>query len=220
MGMTTIVLASASPRRRELLALLPWPLRVKPVGVDEKTQQREDPLRYAERMALEKAYAAEIGEAQGRIIVGADTVVVQDGHIMGKPVDGRAAREMLLALRGKCHTVITALALLRHGQEMLVHCETEVPMRDFSEEEVAAYIASGSPLDKAGAYGIQDAQFEPVLLQEMHGCFANVMGLPLCHLMRSLEQLGERTGVDVALACQNHTGYDCAVFGDILRGEA
>jgi predicted house-cleaning NTP pyrophosphatase (Maf/HAM1 superfamily) len=106
------------------------------------------------------------------------------------------------------------------GRPMAVDtCVSEVPMREYADPEVEAYLDSGSPLDKAGAYGIQDGDFNPVDMSRMRDCFANVMGLPLCHLVRNLRRLGYEPPADVPAACQAFTGYECHVFPAIL-GEA
>ncbi len=98
-------------------------------------------------------------------------------------------------------------------------CETSVPMRSYEEPELRAYIEGGSPFDKAGAYGIQDEAFRPVDLDAMRGCYANVMGLPLCHLGRAIKRLGYPPVVDIPQACMSHTGYDCDVYPLIEKGE-
>jgi septum formation protein len=169
------------------------------------------------RLALAKARAASDGS--GRFAVGADTVVEYRGEILGKPADGREAQAMLERLSGESHRVITALAILAPDGSTPVTevCVTNVPMRPYSPGEAAAYVAGGSPLDKAGAYGIQDDGFSPVALEHLHGCYANVMGLPLCHLARALRRLGHPSPRDVPAACRSHTGYDCPVYESILR---
>jgi predicted house-cleaning NTP pyrophosphatase (Maf/HAM1 superfamily) len=126
---------------------------------------------------------------------------------------------MLRRLRGHSHQVFTALAALRGSDGALVldYCRTDVPMRNYSDAEMLAYIGSGDPLDKAGAYAIQHAGFKPV--ESLQGCFANVMGLPLCHLKRTLDKLGMPTPADIASACQASLEYDCPVYRKILKGE-
>jgi predicted house-cleaning NTP pyrophosphatase (Maf/HAM1 superfamily) len=110
------------------------------------------------------------------------------------------------------------LALSSGAAQEMELCVTSVPMRDYTDREISAYIDSGSPMDKAGAYGIQDRGFNPVEIAQLNGCFANVMGLPLCHLLRAMRRLGQDTPCDVPLACQSFTSYDCPVHSDILRG--
>jgi predicted house-cleaning NTP pyrophosphatase (Maf/HAM1 superfamily) len=126
---------------------------------------------------------------------------------------------MLRALRGRTHQVYTAIALMdvsRHaGQPLSDLATTEVPMRNYADDEIAAYIASGDPLDKAGAYAIQHDGFHPVA--ELRGCFANVMGLPLCHLARALRAMKVEPIADVPTVCQSYLRYRCPVFADILQ---
>jgi MAF protein len=171
-------------------------------------------------LAVAKARLAAEQEGQGEIVLAADTVVAKADRILGKPLDQTEAHRMLMDLRAQSHQVITALMLIGDGQEAIEICETTVPMRDYGPKEVSEYVATGSPLDKAGAYGIQDSGFDPVAVEKMEGCFANVMGLPLCHLVRAMRSLGQTPEADVPLACQAHTGYDCPVYPEILRGVA
>jgi MAF protein len=189
------------------------------VQVDETALPREAPEQTAVRLARTKALAAARGAGRG-VILGADTIVVDYGQILGKPESVAEATSMLERLSGTTHRVLTGLALVEGEAEVLEVCETEVPMRACGREEIEAYLASGSPLDKAGAYGIQDGGFRPVVLERLEGCFANVMGLPLCHLVRAMERLGHRPSVNVPQACREHTGFICRVHDRILRGEA
>ena len=124
------------------------------------------------------------------IIIAADTTVVDEGQILGKPANAYEAESMLRRLRGREHQVFTALAVVRRSEGFLAldWCVTQVPMRTYSDEEMYAYIATGDPLDKAGAYAIQHPDFSPVA--NLEGCYANVMGLPLCHLKRTLDAAG------------------------------
>jgi MAF protein len=166
---------------------------------------------------MEKAsVAAKAIADEEALILAADTTVVFDGHILGKPADAAEARQMLNELRGKDHLVYTALALLRLPEKSLFtdFAETKVPMRDYSDKEIEAYIESGDPLDKAGAYAIQHAGFHPVA--HMQGCFANVIGLPLCHLQRSLQKWGISFDTNLSFACQAHLSYNCPVTNSIL----
>jgi MAF protein len=136
--------------------------------------------------------------------------------ILGKPSDPAEAALMLRQLRGHAHQVYTALALIRSqdGSCLTDVCATDVPMRDYSDEEIEAYVASGDPLDKAGAYAIQHPGFKPVAWLE--GCFANVMGLPLCHLARNLSQVGISVPGNLPQACQSLLEYSCPVYERIL----
>ena len=211
-----LVLASNSPRRKELLSLGGQEYRVVPTDVDESPRPGEEPQDYVSRLAVVKAQVA-TKQIQGEaLIVAADTTVVFHGSIMGKPADAVEARQMLNDLRGATHQVFTAIALLRvpNGELSIDLAETEVPMRNYSDEEVDSYVASGDPLDKAGAYAIQHAGFHPVT--SMQSCFANVIGLPLCHLQRSLQKWGLYFDNDLSTACQKHLSYHCPVTSQIL----
>lgn len=219
-NMTTVILASSSPRRKELMALTGWQVILRAVDVDEAPLPHEPAGSVAHRLAVAKARLAAEQEGQGEIVLAADTVVAKADRILGKPLDQTEAHRMLMDLRAQSHQVITALMLIGDGQEAIEICETTVPMRDYGPKEVSEYVATGSPLDKAGAYGIQDSGFDPVAVEKMEGCFANVMGLPLCHLVRAMRGLGQTPEADVPLACQAHTGYDCPVYPEILRGVA
>lgn len=193
-----------------------------PAKIDESPGKGEPPNGLALRLAEEKALAALSSATRGEFVLAADTIVVAGNRIMGKPVNEEHAYAMLSALRGRTHTVISALVLLDSsggGQEAEV-CTTEVPMRDYAEEEMRAYIESGSPMDKAGAYGIQDSDFGIVDIAAMSGCFANVMGLPLCHLARAMLRHGLEVGGDVPSRCIAHTGYACKIYPAILEGSA
>ncbi len=213
-----IVLASGSPRRKKLLGLTGWRLEICPVELDESPQPGEPAEALARRLASAKAEAALRIKPQARLLLAADTLVVDDEQILGKPTDVDDAQLMLMALRGRSHRVISALDLRKNGRQQVEICETIVPMRAYTLQEVQAYVKTGSPMDKAGAYGIQDRGFHPVAVERMKGCFANVMGLPLCHLVRAMHRLGLDLEDNVPLACQSFTSYDCSVYPAILRG--
>jgi MAF protein len=174
----------------------------------------------AARLAHEKAEAAAKSFGEDAILLGADTVVADGRRTLGKPEDAADAARMLNALRGRGHRVITALAILHPGGMLEEVCVTQVPMRAYEEASVHDYIASGRPMDKAGAYGIQDREFDLVDVASMRGCFANVMGFPICHFTRAMHRVGEIAPRDVPVACKKHTGYDCAVYPEILRGDS
>ena len=207
--------SSNSPRRRQLLALGGWPFQIKPADVDETPLPGEPAAAYVLRLAESKARVA-AGAGVGRVVLAADTTVVDAGSILGKPRHAGEAREMLLCLRGRTHQVLTALAILHPASGRLLTdvCETEVPMRLYSESEIDMYVASGDPLDKAGAYAIQHAGFHPV--EKLAGCYANVVGLPLCHLERMLRRLGLPAQGALPQACQAALGYQCPVYEQIL----
>jgi len=163
----------------------------------------------AERLALEKAEA--ISGAKGpQTVVAADTIVVHDGTILGKPRDAEEARDMLCRLRGGEHIVITGVAVLSGGHSYIGHATTTVTMRRYSDDEIAAYIASGDALDKAGAYGIQDPYFTPA--ERVDGCYLNVVGLPLCTLAGMLKEAGvslrERPLWALPARCQQCVGRE------------
>jgi septum formation protein len=220
-----LVLASASPRRRELLALGGWNFDSLPADVDESQRPGEAPVAYVLRLAENKAHTCQSTSGRvglvnaGTVFLGADTAVVDGQAILGKPKDANEAVSMLRSLRGHSHQVLTGLALLRPADGALVTdlCVTDVPMREYGDDEIAAYAASGDPLDKAGAYAIQHTGFHPV--ESLHGCYASVMGLPLCHLTRSLRKLELAPKTDIARRCQAALGYACPISAAVLRGE-
>jgi septum formation protein len=213
-----ILLASNSPRRKQLLRLFGWPFSVRPAEIDERPLPGEMPVEYVSRLAQGKAQAAAKSAPDGAIVVAADTTVVDDGIILGKPADADEATAMLRRLRDHTHQVYTAIALVRRqdGLALADLCATEVPMRNYSDPEIAEYVLSGDPLDKAGAYAIQHAGFRPV--RQLQGCFANVMGLPLCHLGRSLHQAGVAIPPGIPQACQSTLEYHCPVYHQIFPG--
>jgi MAF protein len=181
------VLASASPRRRELLALLGLPFAVRPADIDEDAGRSRDPQIVARRLARTKAEAARLAELDAPIIA-ADTVVAYEGTLLGKPRDADEARLMLRTLRGQTHEVVTAVALMPPGRRSILGRQpmTRVTMRDYTDAEIEASIARGDPFDKAGAYAIQDAVFRPV--ERYDGCYCNVVGLPLWPLLEMLRK--------------------------------
>jgi septum formation protein len=214
---TTFILASASPRRNDLLSLTGWSTIVYPVEVDELPMHDESAEELVKRLALTKVRTAASNHDKSSIILAADTVVVDGRRLLGKPSDEAQAKEMLWDLRGRRHRVLTTLALLdrRNHRQVLETCESSVPMREYTMDEVDIYITSGGPMDKAGGYGIQDT-FSPVAMERFHGCYANVMGLPLCHLVRAMRRFGYSPSIHVPEACQAHLGYDCSVYKVIL----
>ena len=196
-----LILASSSPRRRQLLALLGLPFTVVRAEVDERPLPGEDPAATARRLSRAKARAAAAHVGEG-LIVAADTLVVLEGEILGKPADPAEATAMLRRLRGREHRVLSGLTLLdvASGREATEVVETRVWMRLTSDEEIAAYVSSGDPLDKAGAYAVQHAGFHPVA--RLWGCAANVMGLPLCRLDALLRALGVPLGTTPVQVCR------------------
>jgi septum formation protein len=227
MGEPYLVLASNSPRRRELLSLGGWMFTIRPAEVDESPILGETPGTYVRRLAESKVRAC-AGSPENRgwtsarddlIILAADTAVVDGKAILGKPKDTAEAVEMLRRLRSRTHQVFTGIALMRLSDGNLVTdlCVTDVPMRAYSDEEIDAYVATGDPLDKAGAYAIQHHVFHPV--ETMSGCYASVMGLPLCHLTRTLQPLDIAPSTDISAECQSCLNYDCPIAAAVLRGE-
>jgi MAF protein len=217
MLVSSLILASNSPRRRQLLALTGREFFVRPASIDEQPHPAEAPGEYVLRLACEKARAARADGSS--LVIGSDTTVALGMDILGKPADPADARAMLTKLRGREHTVYTAVAIYDPscGQIASELCASRVPMRPYSDAELDAYIASGDPLDKAGAYAIQHSEFHPV--EDFAGCFASVMGLPLCHLERAFRRLGSPSPADVPAACQAELNYRCPIFAAVLRGE-
>ena len=186
------ILASSSPRRRELLAQLGLRFEIVKPDIDESRRDAEDLIAYAERLSREKAQAvAHLLDGGPALIISADTIVLDGGELLGKPADAADARRMLRQLRGRAHVVVTAFTLHRASDAPRVitrHARTLAYMRDFNDAEIEAYIASGDPLDKAGAYGIQNDAFRPVA--RIEGSYSNVVGLPLEALAEALAELG------------------------------
>jgi septum formation protein len=182
-----IILASQSPRRRELLTLVGIPHEVRPADLDERVLPGEAPAPHAERLARAKAEAVAANEPEA-IVIGADTIVVLDGDILGKPRDAGDAAAMLHRLSGRTHTVLTAVAVTRNGRTVSGVESVEVTFRPVTREQIDAYIATGEPMDKAGAYGIQG--FGAVIVERVHGDYFAVMGLALGRLVGLLEQVG------------------------------
>ena len=202
------------------MALGQWSLRVSVPNVDEDRRAGEAPAEYVVRLAETKARtAARSAEPAASFVVAADTTVADGVDLLGKPADAAEAMSMLRRLRGHTHQVYTGLAVLelQSGRLLTDLCITDVPMRRYSEAEIIDYVGTADPLDKAGAYAIQHASFRPV--EGLRGCYASVMGMPLCHLSRLLARLGAQPPADLAANCQAHLDYDCPVSAGILRGE-
>lgn len=214
-----IVLASNSPRRREMLAWMEVPFTTTAADVDETPLAGETPEVYVTRLAREKARACERQAPFNAVILAADTTVADGSQIIGKPLDAEDAARMLRQLRNRHHMVHTAVVvgLPSRGLKELELCSTRVKMRAYTEEELTIYIQSGDPLDKAGAYAIQHEGFDPV--EKLLGCYASVMGLPLCHIERALRRLGFGVRKRVPYRCQRELAYTCPVFKSILAGE-
>jgi len=197
------------------------PFEVSVADVDEAPHTAETPADMARRLSAAKArvVAAATAAADGgddTVVIAGDTVVSLGGAVLGKPRDSTEATEMLVSLRSRPHTVYSGVALLDTGNGRLASdiAETQVFMRDYSADEIAAYVASGDPFDKAGGYAIQFEEFHPVA--RIGGCYLTVIGLPLCHITRNLRRWGIELGHDVPAACQAYTGRICPVYEAIL----
>jgi len=186
---TPIILASNSPRRKELLRQLGLDFSIDPADVDERVLPNEVPEGYAVRVALDKARLAAARAVAG-IVIAADTIVVVDDEILGKPADASDAERMLKMLSGKAHRVITGLAVMdvATGKTVTRTSITRVWFRRLAQQEIVSYIATGEPLDKAGAYGIQERG--ALLVDKIDGCYFNVVGLPLSLLGKLLLDFG------------------------------
>lgn len=228
-----IILASASPRRRELLRMLGVAFQVCPADVDETPLPGETPLETQRRITREKARAAQerlalgacaaqaeqpsVGRATSglpqpapqpqpspadAIIIACDTTVLLDGEMLNKPADADEARTMLRRLRGRVHQVQSAIVIRRNSHEHLDIVSSQVAMRNYRDDEIEAYIATGDPFDKAGGYAAQHPSFQPIA--QIRGCPLNVVGLALCHVRALLPHLP-----DPAPACAAFTGVPC-----------
>ncbi|MFL5621143.1 MAG: Maf family protein [Gemmatimonadaceae bacterium] len=187
MSSCRVVLASGSPRRRQLLDLIGITHEVRPSNIDETARAREAPRRHAERLAREKATAVARRDPD-LITIGADTVVVINRKVLGKPVDDADAARMLAMLSGREHTVITAVAVSRGKKLRSAIEEVRVKFRRLRDAEIDAYIATREPMDKAGAYGIQG--YGATIVERIEGDYFAVMGLPLVRLINLLRDVG------------------------------
>jgi MAF protein len=202
---TQIILASASPRRRELLAAMGVEFIVMPANVNEDPLSGETPLETQHRITREKARAAiqnPKSEIQNAIIIACDTTVLLDGEMLNKPADADEARIMLRRLRGRAHDVQSAIVIRQDDAEKIDIVTSQVVMRDYRDDEIEAYIATGDPFDKAGSYAVQHPQFSPVLA--IRGCPLNVIGLALCHVRARLPHLPASAPV-----CAAYFGKPC-----------
>ena len=180
-----VILASQSPRRRELLGLFHIPFTVRVADIDETMDPNKSAQSEVARVSAAKAQA--VPRKKGDIVIAADTIVVLDGAILGKPTDQAHAKAMLTMLSGRTHQVMTGVTVLKDGQ-MLTHTEiTDVTFRALTERQIDRYVATGEPMDKAGAYGIQGGA--AVFAEGLKGDYYNVMGLPVCRLLQMLQSL-------------------------------
>jgi septum formation protein len=185
-----LVLASASPRRKELLAQAGYDFEVIPPNIPEVRLPNEDPNAFVTRLAREKAqfvFAGLMGKENSgeRLVLGADTIVVTTEEILGKPTDAEDAARMLRLLSGRIHQVITGVCLLSTEATEVAAETTDVTMKELTEPEIAAYIATGEPMDKAGAYGIQG--YAARWIPRIEGCYFNVVGLPIARVASMIE---------------------------------
>jgi len=209
-----LILASRSPRRRQLLAHLGVPFRVVVPEVEENATPPSSgqPEELAEALAKAKAEAV-AGEEKEGIVIAADTIVVDGDTILGKPADDSEAAATLRRLRGKAHRVITGLAVVNasRGWRVASHVVTAVHMRQYTNAQIASYVARREPLDKAGAYAIQDEQFRPVASYD--GCYCNVVGLPL----KALVILLRRAGLDITPDALGSLPPECAACPTVVE---
>lgn len=230
-----VILASASPRRRQFLSELGLAHTTAAADIDESPLPNEQAEPLAARLALGKALAVANSlpaDQHPGLVIGADTVVALDGESLGKPADADEATRMLVALRGRVHQVYSGLAIVLvdketkfsreatasvpvdptknpvslQTQQVIVNT-SHVTMRNYSDAEIAAYIATGDPLDKAGAYAIQHRGFDPVV--RLDGCPSGVMGLPIAELRTLLARFGVTVDCPIAPVCQRLTGLAC-----------
>jgi len=220
--MTKLILASQSPRRRALIGALGYPFEAISADVDESQATDPSPavnvvetawlkaVAIAERLRARPAY-------ENAVIVAADTTVALEGRMLGKPSDAAEARHMLTALRSRKHEVHTGAVLLElaTGREVRGVNTAVVSMRDYTDDEIEAYIASGDPFDKAGSYAIQHPDFQPVA--HLDGCFTGVMGLSLCHLAQMMAQLGLPNRIDLTAVRSLHQAYPCALYDETSK---
>lgn len=181
-----LILASSSPRRRQLLELLGLKFEVRSANIDESIQGGETPSAYVERVAMLKAVRVATQMPQA-LILGADTAVVVDGRVLGKPQSPADARRMLTLLSGRSHAVLTGIALAGTHQSSRI-VESQIDFRVLSRGEIDWYIRTGEPMDKAGAYGAQG--IGSFLIQSVHGSYSNVVGLPLAETLLLLNRAG------------------------------
>ena len=180
-----LILASQSPRRKELLKHAGFKFSVRSCPVEEARGKGEAPVEYARRLAREKAHAA--WERLGEVVLGADTIVVVGDIVLEKPADSAHARAMLQMLSGREHAVITGICLRHAGGAIVDHAETTVRFVEMTDPEIADYVASGEPMDKAGAYAIQGLASK--FVEKIEGCYFNVVGLPVSLVYRHWKSL-------------------------------
>jgi septum formation protein len=188
--MARLFLASGSPRRRELLTQIGVPFTALPTSIDETPKASESPVEYVRRLAQAKAQAglAALADCAGAVVLGADTSVILNGQILGKPLDRADAQAMLTALSGNTHEVLTAVALASVERCEVLTVRSQVSFRTLTSDEIDAYWHSGEPLDKAGSYAIQG--LGAVFVSHLEGSFSAVVGLPVCETAALLADFG------------------------------
>ncbi len=220
--MVELILASQSPRRRELIKLLGHPVRGVSADVDESLVTEPDPA--VNVVGTARLKAVKIAEQWRQsndkcdvVIVAADTTVALANEMLGKPADVADARRMLRALRGRSHEVHTGVVLLalKTGREVSGVNTAVVTMRDYSDAEIETYIASGDPMDKAGAYAIQHPTFRPAA--RLDGCFTGVMGLSVCHLLHLFSQLDLTIQADLTAVTAAHQHFPCLLLDELVN---
>ena len=206
----SIILASGSQRRREIIGALDATVEIVPSAIEERPaspdEQAED---YVASIAADKARAVAANGHPGSLVIGADTSVILGEKILGKPVDEAEACEMLTALRGRSHRVVTAVTVSRDGEAASSVTSSDVAMREYSDAEIEAFIESGEPFDKAGGYAIQDGGFAPV--SALTGCYLNVVGFPLCEVMRLMTEVGANVGLKQEWRAPERCPSECPV---------
>ena len=180
-----IILASQSPRRKELLGLMHIPFTVRVADIDETMDDRKPPSEEVARVSRLKALAVE--RSGDDVVIAADTIVVCDGQVLGKPVDAEDARRMLKLLSGRDHQVMTGMCVLRGDAQTVCTEVTDIHFRTLSDREIDGYVATGEPMDKAGSYGIQGGA--ALFAEKLVGDYYNVMGLPVCRLGQILKEM-------------------------------
>lgn len=221
MAQTQFILASQSPRRRELLQLLGYPFITMPADADEDSVDTADPSLNVQQTAVLKAdiitQKYQVTSQAREILIAADTTVAFKGQMLNKPKDKAEAAYMLTAMSNKEHKVYTGYIIrdLTNGQELIGVSTAVVTMRPYSPQEIINYIATGDPMDKAGAYAIQYTQFNPVA--KLDGCFLNVMGLPVCDLIEALWQFNLHTNYKDTELLAAHKNYACSTLTHLNR---
>ena len=183
--------------------------------IDESVEPGDTPEEYVLRLARDKSNSITSSISTHQVVIAADTAVVDGNQILGKPVNKDEALKMLRTLRARRHHVYTGLAVRDSlsGEVIDDLCVTEVRMRSYQESEIEEYVASGDPMDRAGAYAIQNSGFNPV--HEITGCYSNVVGLPLCHLTGLLQQMGTDINETATRGCRTAHGYNCQLIEEI-----